>query len=441
MKILLIFFYLSLLLVFPGCDRSSPPSAQTKSSAPSVVINAPAKTVRLFQDKVQPLIYELPSEALVSWRQFKSQRPALVLLADQPYLNPVPDALKEPALDLLLTGTEIDLRRRGDYDQPDPLILAPQAVRIALQADIFSEVIWLLPDDRPLDQFSWNIMSQQLRQAGLLAEGEELEIDTRSGIARLSVESKTLTLVHADAWSQLALKTPAIVHLDLSYFKSAYRSEGRIPVYQLIKTLCTMLRGMQLETLAVTLSYSTLDGYVDLDGRFTLSAVDRLVREPDLLETGFPPSWKLRARALNHLTMFREAEATSLYQELLELTPDDPAALYDMASRLFYAKQFNAGLELLDRAVERDAGYAVKYLGLAEQARQAEDLQNTELLLRKYLVALPGNPGIKLRLAELLRRQARVVEMQALLAELAQLPWSPIYHADIPLLIETMQKQ
>lgn len=400
-----------------------------------------APTLRLFKESIEPQLFELPSQALVSWRSFKAQRPALVILADQPYLEPIPASLQAEALKMLIQGSDQELLRRADFDQPDPLNIAPQAVRAALMAGLFREVVWLLPDDRPLDEFSWQIMNQQLRMAGLLGQDEELKISDDGGIARTRLGATPLTLVHPDAWSLLHLQPPAVLHLDLSYFKSAYRSEARIPVYDMLMTVTGMLRGMELDLLAVTLSYSTLDGYVDLGGRFTLPAMAALIRQPDRLDKEIPKPWKLRARALNKLTLFEETEASVLYHELLALTPDDPAALYDVATRMFHAQQFSTGVKLIDRTVAIDPGYAVMYLDLAEKARQAGDLNNAELLLNKYRQLDPQHPGIMLRLAELYKSQGRLMEAQTLIAELEKLPWSPIYHGDLPELLEQMRKE
>jgi len=380
----------------------------------------------------------LPSQALTSWRKFSTSRPALVVLADQPYLENIPESLQRMAHDLIETGSDAELVRQSDYDQPDPLVLAPQAVRAALLAKLFREVVWLLPDDRPLAEFSWSVMEAQLRESGLLADGQNLELSADGGVGRTMVEGVPLTIAHPDAWSMLKMTSPALLHVDLSYFRSAYRSEARIPVYELITTVAGMLRSMNLSVLAVTLSYSTVDGYVDLGGRFTIPTLAQLLRDPKILEAGMPRTWQLRAQALNKRLMFSETEATALYHELLTLTPDDPAALYDVASRMFFAKQFAGGLELLDRAVSLDSGYAVKYLHLAEQARQAGDLENAVLLLTKYRRIAPDHPGIKLRLAELLKAQGDDIEAQALLRELEQLPWSQIYHAQIPELLKAM---
>jgi len=438
------YFLLFVLILLLGCERREPPQEETQSPAlvnKAAQATAPVQTAKLFHAPVEPRTYELPAEALITWRQYKAQKPVLVILADQPYLSPLPQPLQAEALELLQNGTDAELGRRADYDQPDPLIISPQAVRAALLAQLFSEVVWLLPDDRPIGEFSWAIMNEQLRVNGLLAADQELALDDEPGIARLQVETRTLTLAHPDAWSKLQLAAPVLLHLDLSYFKSTYRSEARIPVYELITTLAGMLRAMELEVVATTLSYSTLDGYVDLDGRFTLPALATLMREPQRLAEPLAPAWKLRAQALNHLTMFNETEATRLYHELLDLTPDDPAALYDVATRRFYAKQFAAGLELIDRAVALDPGYVVRYLTLSEQALKAGDLHNAIELLQKYQRLAPDTPGIKLRLAELFKQQGRVMEAQSLLAELAKLPWSPVYHPQLPALIEGMRNQ
>ncbi len=441
-SILNLVILLAVLLLAAGCEPrdSEKPRAQGRQTVTAVEAARPV--LSLFEEPVIPRHFELPSQALAAWREYRNEKPALVLMADQPYLVSPPPNVARNALDLLLTGSDAELMRRGDYAQPDPLILAPQTVFMALQADLLSEVYWILPDDRGLDEFSWQVIEEQLRREGWLPEQGALTIgEEDGGRAWFSFRGKRITLVHPDGIKGLRIERPAIFHLDLGYFKQAYRSEARIPIMLLARTLANMLKIADLDVYAATLSYSTLDGYVSLEGRFTLKIFSAYLQNPGLLGETMPALWQLRDKALQAQTMFQEQRLNRLAEKMLEVAPEDPGALYFAARRLFYQHQFHAGLRLLDAAVAADGGYATAYIELSDKAMRAGDIEDALMLMERAAGELDRNPEWLWRKAVLLRMAGREAEAVDLVNKLQRLRWSPDYHADVPGMLEAFLRQ
>jgi len=427
-------------LAISGCEQKVSDPVSGDDTAHPVVANVQQVQARtLLVDPLTPEVFELPSQALVSWRAYAALRPVLVLLADQPYLTPLAPELKDEALSLLRSGSAGELQRRGDYDQPDPLILSPQAVRAAFEAGLFRELVWILPDDRGLDEFSWDIVRDQLRATGLLDPTGDLTLGAKPGLASYLIGDTPVTLVHPDGLADLTLDQPALFHADLSYFKQTYRSEARIPAIELLLTISRMLRQASINVYSVTLSYSTQDGYVGLDGRFTLQAFAQLLQDPDLLDRKLPDSWRLRSKALQAATMFQEQKTSELYEQLVQLTPDDPGALFALAQRQFFQSRFHEGVALLDRAVQNDPGYAGAYMVLSDKAREAGDLNNALNLMEKAGSVYPDNPGVQLRYADLLYASGRIGEARQIIARLKALPWSPVYHPEVQAILEQLE--
>ena len=432
--------FLLIGLVLAGCDPDRRGDGASPANLSGNQSPIEMHQARLFRDPIQPETFELPSQALARWRKYARQRPVLLLLADQPYLAPLAGGLTDRAIAMIHSGSAEEIARRTDYDQPDPLILAPQAVRAGLLAGLFREVVWVLPSDQSLQDFSWDVVEEQLREIGLLGAGQRLNYDGARGVAKYTVEGVPLTLVHPDGLAAIKLEQPVIFHLDLSFFKGTYRNEARMPAVQLLQTIARMLRNVSVRVLDVTLSASTLDGYVSLDGRFSLAMVEALLKNPSLLDGALPKTWQLKSEALGAITLFQERQATELYERLVQLDPDNPGALYALSQRRFYRHRFREGVALLDRAVGIDRGYAVAYLTLSDKAYAAGDLKNALILLDKAISAFPDNPSLKVRRAVLLQRSGRSAEARQEIEALVGLPWSPVYHPEIPGRLEELKR-
>lgn len=441
MRMMLIFTCLIALLLAFGCSKQSEEKrAEDKTPSTAIALQSitPPTTTLLFNQTLQSHLFEFPAQALTVWRTYRPYRPTLVILADEPCLNAVPDLLVPDVLELIRVGADKDLRRRADFYQADPLLPGPQAVRAALLAGIFSDVVWLLPDQRPLKEFSFEVMEKQLHEAGYLVAGEKLQ-KTAPGILTFRIEGVPVNVVHPDAWENYKISNPVVLHFDLSYFKSIYHNEIRTPVYPLLTTLATMLRQAKLNVLAATLSYSTNDFYVGLEGRFTLRVFEKLMLQPKLLDENLSEAWRLHGKALYSQNMYLESDVTALYDKLISEYPNDPAFLYAAAQRRFYSKKFAEGMALLDRAVAVDAGYGVTYIHLADKAEAAKDLKNCRVLLERAALAAPDNPFITLRRADLLLRMDEKEAAGELLDALERLPWSMLYHKQVPKLIQELR--
>ncbi len=400
----------------------------------------PPGTRRLFQEPVEPQLYELPSEALITWREFRSSKPVLVIMADQPCLWAPPAPMQEEARRLILEGSEEELRRRADYNHPDPVVLGPQAVRAALSAGLFSGVIWILPTDQTVEEFRASDLTKKLLDSKILSAEDARNVSWENGVAALTMEGVPVRITHPAIFSEYRVSGPVVFHLDLSYLKSIYRNEIHKSIYTILYNTAKLLRTSDLDVLAVTLSYSNSDNYVGLPGRFALPTLAQLLRTPQLLDEEMPSGWKVRAEALYMQNMFMESRVTELYQKALDEAPQDPAALYDLAQRRFFKGGFAEGLKLLDKAVTIDPGYCGAYAELAQKAKESGASRDALMLIEKAHACDPANPFLDIQRAGMLQQAGKKAEALDLLQTLEKLPWSKVYHGQVPALLEGMKE-
>ena len=113
----------------PAQPIPSPPAAESRPApkpAPAPVTHA------LFQKPVEPGVFELSSEALLLWRNFAAQQPALVLFSTHPFLEPLPDAEQQTIVNFVKTAAPAELARRSRLDAADTLFVSPQTVSAAI---------------------------------------------------------------------------------------------------------------------------------------------------------------------------------------------------------------------------------------------------------------------------------------------------------------------
>lgn len=136
--------------------------------------------------------------------------------------------------------------------------------------------------------------------------------------------------------------------------------------------------------------------------------------------------------------LYESTKASSVYQGMLEERPNN-ATLYYALYLLRQGKDTaQEALDLLARAVELDAADALEYLSLAQTAAERR-LGNVELEMLDAARRLAGeNLFVRLRRAEALLRAGTPGDALAVAEELQELRWSPLYHPEIPGVLDAL---
>ena len=250
MKQLFYTFILLALLSLFGC-QDEPPKNEAPQKAPAVEqsqakaeqkpasreettpLSSPTGTVALFDEPIEPVVLELPSEAIPYWRDAAADRkPALVLFSIHPLLQPIDDSLKADVATLVAEGTAGDLLEHGSMYRSEPLILPTQTVSAAIDANLFSEIIWVFPSTATPDQMQYDLFRKQVTEAGFLTKEEGDALNLNGGIYTGTVRGVPFRAAHPSVLPDI--NKPMILHVDLGYFKGLYQGEVKTRIYDIL---------------------------------------------------------------------------------------------------------------------------------------------------------------------------------------------------------------
>lgn len=418
--------------IAPPAESWNPAHNETPPSS-----TARDHTVKIpFRDQIVPSVYELPSGALATWRQYSDRKPALILFSNHPFLAPLREGEETSTREFVQSAPTVELVRRGKMLVADPVLTSPQTLSAAIEADLLAELIFVQPLKAGIDKLSLAEFQQNAFNAGFITAEEAHALTLTDGVISGRVRGLPFRCVHPEALP--AIKDPVLVHIDLGYFENLYVNAIKTPAYPLLYQLIAAIRSANWPTLAFTLSYSNQETEYSLESRFMISTLADTLYHPALLDGGIPASWQLRANAQYAADMFAETQSQDLLVEATESSPDDPAAFYDLSLALFRQKISDAAFTALDRAVALDPGYALAYVELYETGMKLGEWEKSLKLLKKAASALPENPFIRISQADLLIKQGRGSAVLPLLHELKKLPWSSLYHPGIPNLLDEM---
>lgn len=458
----LFIFFCSLSLILAACQRQEetpPPSPEkpaaatatpaaaapdpTPTAAPdeTPVATAPAEwPAALLTASMPAALVESPALALPLWRQFQGQKPPLVLLANQPFLAPVSEPLRAESLRLARSADAGELAGKATALTAAPVFLPGMTVRLALEADLLSGLVWVFPSRSDTEQLNLDLFRAQLRDTGLITEDEANSIALRDGVFSGIIAGKpfqSMTIDHLPA-----LATPVLLHIDLSYFQPLYKGEIKTPLYPLLTLHLSALREQAWPTYAISVSTANLDEGLPLATRFIGADLATFFTNPAYLSEAIPELWEYRAQALFVENFLQKDRLRESFLAMEQLAPHDPAVKYALYA---VARQFNEGnksLDYLRQAVELDPIYALEYLTLADLARSknappAKVIEMLSLARRSF----PNNPFIALHLYQAQLTAGEEAAAQPLLRELQALPWSAIYYPSLPSSLTTGERR
>lgn len=427
-NLVLKFSLLSLLLGLPACERPAvAPSAAAIPVTREVI--TPLVTKKLLQEPIEPTLFELPSMAVTAWRQ-TGNKPALLLLANDPFLAAIPDALAEQALTLTVGGTIEELRDFASYRRPAPRLLPFQTLRAALRGGLFSRLVWVFPTSKEGVTPDLENFRSQLLERELLSRDETDGLRLEQGVFRGEIHGIPFQAGPLSA-GQLPAE-PSQLHLDLSYFTPLYKDEVRTPVFEILRETAATLAAADLPSVGVSLSYSTAEGLLPLDLRFLIANFASLVQHPERLQAPLASPWKERGAALYLATFMQTENVLAKNLEALTAAPDDPAVHFDLYRTYRASKNGQKALDHLAQAVALDRGYAMEYLNLASTALEQKLPREAVEMVNLAAAALPEDFFIPLQKAELLLELGDKAAARPLIKSLQGLPWSPIYFPELP---------
>jgi len=373
--------------------------------------------------------FETTAEALSVWRR-AAERPTLLLLSNNPHLQPTPEELREQTAFLINNANVAELAMASTDRNSDPLLLPGMAVDAALRNDLFQELIWVLPLRDPSQELSLEEFTEQLVKSGLANEQEGTSLSLTEKIFQGTLRDKPFT---ATALPFLqSLQQPVIVHIDLSYFQPLYKNEIATPLLDIVYQTLLTLQKLQLETLAVTFSYGQLDSQISLDVRFLGDIINYLVEDPSRFDQPIPKNWQRQRDALYLANFFQKDKVRELYEAQEQDAPETAWVKFNLYRAAAEHKEGTKALNYLAEAVSLDSMFALEYQELSQMAFEKQRPDEALRMLKLMAEAFSQDPFLKLQIAQLANDLGEKETSLEMLGQLRNLEWSEFYYPQMP---------
>ena len=424
MRLFVIFF-----LLLAGCEQPIPEVPGQGKATPDVSPSIIKKAGVLLHDSLAANLVETPAEAIPEWRQDSGSMPALLLFSQNPFLAPIPETVRSAALELGRSGRRDDFRHRVGNSLADPLLLPEMSLSLALAGELFSELIWVLPQGAPDEHITIDRFRETLVETGTAGAEEASAFMVNGNEFHGSLRQIPVRVVPHRMLP--SLDGPTFVHFDLSFFKALYVNEIKTPLYPLVHQVLRELGERRVRTLGVSISLGSWSGATSLQVRFVGDLLARLLANPRLLGEPLSGNDALRHEALYLANFFQKERRLELIQQMDAAASGDAAVKYDLFHAYAENKQGDNALAALAAAVALDPVYAGEYLDLAEQALEKNRPDAALRMLDLAAAAMPDNPFIAIRKAEILLQNGHGEALGPVLDRLMQLPWSELYYPNI----------
>lgn len=434
----ILIFIVMAMIALAGCDSPKKETSAQKDSSPPQAIKKDLKTEKLFTTPVKTTLVEAATAALPVWRNYSANRPTLILFSNEPFLTPIPEKLKKDILELVINGDPEQIKIKGVDITSNPLLMHGMAVDAALNAGLFSELVWVIPAPQdtslpPLEKFRQKLMDARLisqKEAdSLTAQGNQY-VGTWRGIpvtiASLSFLPKT--------------SNPAFVHFDLGFFKPLYKNEVSTPLYPLIFNTLKKIRSAEFNTIDSTISHSNLGGAISLKVRFIGQDLAYLINHPKSLDEELP---ELQFRRSQNLYLEQFIKKTEILENCLKMeksSPNNASVKFDTYLAHRELQHGKLALESLEQAVALDPMYAYEYIFLAETAMEKKHPEAALRMLTQARKTFPDNPTLMIMEANIQIMIGHRDPALELIKQLQELPWSEIYDSEMPNKLKQMNE-
>lgn len=426
----------------------SPPVPTPPTGAP-VATPVPATQAAPATATAAPVIFmeqgislargETLADALPVWRRFAAQKPALLLLSNDPALLPPPGELRGRIADVLTGGTDAEIRRAGVAQQPAPLFLPIMSVDLALRQGWLREVVWAFPQLDLEQEVKLETLREQMTANRLIDDNEAATLQLTDKV--FTAHLRGLPFRAAALPNLPELDGPLLVHIDLSYFQKLYKNEIATPVIPLAGGVLQQLKERKLPVLAVTFSYNHADGNIPMNVRFLGDFVGALVEKPERLDQPLPFRWAAQKDILYLENFFQKDEIRKLVEQQAQESPKTAWVQYNRYYTAGLFKEGNQALAHLAHTAALDRMYGLEYLVLAERAFTAKVPDEALRMLLMAAASFPDNPFFKLQVAQLAMEIGDKETAKKLVEELRKLPWSAVYYPDMPGYLEGFLKE
>jgi hypothetical protein len=424
------FALLVISALISGCDsQKQTPESQIPEPSTQAPQIAPRQVSPILTAPSNIQVGELSTDALLTWRSQLETKPTLVLFSDEPFLQPIPEALREAATTLILQGSPDELHVKASNYRAEAILLPGMALSAALRAELFAKVVWVLPTRTTTKKVLVETFRRQLLDHGLIGATEAATLTQQGNTCVGTLRGTPFQALYPSSLPEIA--EPVVLHLDLSYFRPLYKGEIKTPLLQIVYQTLRSIRATGWKAQAVTLSLSNQTEQLPLDTRFLGTTLSELFQEPALLDAPLPKNWQRRGNALYLPNLMQDEKTRDLYLAMEQLTPQDASVkfgLYQVHRRL---KEGSKSLDYLQQAIALDKGYALEYLQLVTVAQEKQRPDQALKMLRLAALSFPDDPYITLQLAGQLIELKHGNEALTLLEELHKLPWSKVYNPEM----------
>jgi hypothetical protein len=443
-NILLCFF---LVIGLEGCQseqEDTPKVAAPKAKESVNTVSTPAEevqqqTVSLLQEPIVPVLVENPAQALAYWQQHKASRPTLILLSNDPFLQPLPTQTAKQVLSELASASRQEIVSRSTARIANPLLMPAMATSAALRGQLFSSIIWEVPTDTSRDKLSAQAFRTQLLDLGVISDEEASSIEYDDGVFSGRVRNVPFQARHPQAMTPVT--GPVIVHIDVGYFSPLYEGEIKTKLYPLIYKTLDKLRQQAVHVLAVTISYSNQSGNLPLNTRFIGPDLATIFQQPTLLDKELPRLWKQRSKVLFLPNFFQVKEINQLLLDMDISDPGQASIKYALYQAQITRKQGDVALGYLAQAVALDSGYGLEYLALSSLARDNNLPDKSLEMLQLAAKTFPDDPFIKIQIISHLQKRSQIDPAHKILEQLQGLDWSETFYPNWPAKLEELKNR
>ena len=366
-----------------GCNESLPTvGGKVVGDSGEVGVDS-IRAVRLFENH---------STALIEWQRAEVRDRVLVHLDGHADLDWLPDATvariaaarpdELPGLELhpyTLDGTT--LSRFGIWNFIYP----------AARMGIVRELVWVVPDGSLGDDESIVRMAHEILVGKLEMVSVDEALSLRPVGRAIQGEILGVPILVCEIGDLPVIREPVLLDVDLDYFTtgSALSQEVTEGPWITPRAVVDVLQKKQIRTDLVTLSYSTIGGFLPPGSRWIGPAMVRELRNP---RADLPDGDRARMEAQEAREAGARGRAAELYGAWTRVEPDSACAWYSYSEALLEAGRREESLAAARQAVALDPILAHDALFKADRFWFNRDYASALAGYSSYLERLPVGP-------------------------------------------------
>ena len=372
-----------LVLLLGGCSEPLPTvGGKVVGDSGEVGVDS-IRAVRLFENH---------STALIEWRRAGVRDRVLVHLDGHSDLDWLPDITVSriaaarpdelPALELhpyTMDGTALSRFGIRNFIYP------------AARMGIVRELVWVVPDGSLGDPESVVRMAREILVGKLEMVSVDEALSLRPVGRAIQGEILGVPILVCEIGDLPAIHEPVLLDVDLDYFTtgSAISQEVTAEPWITPRAVLDVLQKKQIRTDLVTLSYSTIGGFLPPGSRWIGPALVRGLRNP---RADLPDGDRARMEAQEAMEAGHDGRAAELFGEWTRVEPDSACAWFSYAAALQNAGRQDEAVAARRQAVALDPILAHEALFSADRLWFNRQYGAALSEYERYLDRLPVGP-------------------------------------------------